>query len=367
MKYLIITLIIFFNFFSNSFSQKKLLNNPVALSQAKIVLDACYGMEIEKASDGLSELKTSFPNHPVISFLEAFLIYWEYFPLYPDHPKAEEFIFLMEDCIVESEEWLKNSDEMEAQFFDLFGRAFFIMFWADNGKSAKVFPHINTLYHHTLEGFDIMNEFNEYYFTTGLYNYYIEAYSEKHPVYKPIVRFFRDGNEDLGLEQLKYCAENATFLRVDSKLFLSLIYLNYENNIDSASIYAAQLYNEFPNNTYYAGRYLEILLLNKKYFFAPIVLKHLKNAKGDFASMQYDLFMAAFLEKKEKKYEEAIFLYKKALSSSMSFGPVTEKYTALAYMGLGRVEVLKGNYGKSKKYFREAKRNTSYDYILEDR
>lgn len=337
------------------------------MAEAKAVLDATYGMDFEKARRGISAVKSYSPDHPVVSFLEAMVIYWENFPLYLEHPKTEEFIYLMENCIINSESWEEESNEMEATFFDLFGRAFLIMFWADNGKSSKVFPHINTLYRNTVKGFDLMERFNEFYFTTGLYNYYIEAYPEKYPVYKPFVIFFKEGDKRLGLEQLKYCSENATFLRVEAKLFLSLLYLNYENNNDIASVYAAQLYNEFPNNPYYATRYLQILFLNKKYFFVPIVLKHLKEDKGDFAAMQYDLFMAIYLEKNDKNYEEAKRLFEKAIISSGIFGPFTNQYTAMAYMGLGRIEQIKGNDAQAKKYFKQAKEFTSYENVLEDR
>ena len=367
MKYLVSIIAILF-FTSNSFSQEPLLNDTSILRIVKEVMDAGYSLEVEKAEEGLSEIRAYSPEHPAVSFIEAFLIYWEYFPLYPDHQKADEFIFLMEDCIVKSENWFdEDDDELEAVFFDLFGRAFFIMFWADNGKSTKVFPHINLLYRHTLEGFDLMHEFNEFYFTTGLYNFYIESYAEKHPIYKPIVKLFKKGDKDEGLDQLKYCSENTVFLRVEAKLFLTLLYLNYENDIDSASVYASQLYREFPDNPYYAGKYLEILLLNNKFFFAPIVLEHLKSADGDFARMQYDLFMANYLEKKEKKFDEAINLYEKALSLSLSFGPFTNQYSAIAHMGMGRIYQIKGNQSKGKSHLREAKKYTSYEYILDDR
>jgi len=60
----------------------------------------------------------------------------------------------------------------------LFGRAFKAMFWADNGKSGKVVPDLRTMYKRTKEGFELKDRFVEFYFSTGLYNYYIEAYPE---------------------------------------------------------------------------------------------------------------------------------------------------------------------------------------------
>ena len=83
--------------------------------------------------------------------------------------------------------------------------------------------------------------------------------------------------------------------------------------------------------------------------------------------MQFDLFSATYLEKKERKLDEAIDLYEEALTSSRSFGPFTNQYSALALMGMGRIHEIYGNKTKAKSYFKEAKKYTSYEYILEDR
>lgn len=348
--------------------QTNLLENPVLLGHVKKGLDAIYSFDFEEGERQIQEVSKYTTDHPALYFLKGFEIYWKYFPLTPDSEKAPEFIEMMEECIRISRDRLdKNENDLEAIFFDLFGRSFYVMFWADNGKPAKVFPHLNILYRHTVEGFDLMHVFNEFYFTTGLYNYYIEAYPEKHPAYKPIVALFQDGDKVKGLEELKYCANHAVFLRVEAKLFLSLLYMNYENNPDSASVYAAELYNEFPENPYYAGNYLEILIYNKKYFFAPIILDRLKNDDNEFSRMQYNLFMAMYLEKYEMKYAESKKLYDIAVELSLRYGYFADHYTAMAYMGLGRYYARKGNDSKANKYFRDAGKNTAYDYVLLDR
>lgn len=367
MKHLL-SLILFFLFFGPVYSQENILQDPLAPAHVKKGLDAIYSFDFKEGERQIQALKRNFPDHPAVYFMEGLKIYWENFPLSPENENTPRFESSMEKCIEISVERLKKDEnDLEAIFFDLFGRAFYIMFWADNGKPSKVLSNLNTLYKHTIEGFELMHTFNEFYFTSGLYNYYIEAYPEKHPVYKPIVSIFRDGNKSLGLEQLKYCAENSIFLRVEAKFFISLLYLNYENDLDSAARYAAQLYNEFPNNPFYAGEYLEILIYNKKYFFAPIILKRLKEQDNEFAQMQYQLFNAMYLEKNDKNYELAKKYYEMAVESSEKFGYFTENYTAIAYMGLGRYFSRKGDESLSGKYFRTASKLTRYDYILDDR
>jgi tetratricopeptide (TPR) repeat protein len=178
---------------------------------------------------------------------------------------------------------------------------------------------------------------------------------------------FKSGDRKLGIEQLAYCAENAVFLRVEAKFFLSLLYLNYESDLSSASEHAAKLYREFPMNSYYVGKYLEILLYNKKFFIAPVIIEKLKNWKDPFSQMQYYLYHAYYLEKSEKNFEKAKDEYMKALEISEQFGYYTRPYNAVAYMGLSRFYSRKGNASLANRFFRQAKSCTSYAYILADR
>lgn len=348
--------------------QKRLLENPGILSDIEDCISATYNCNFPVAHNIILDVEKNIPDHPVVDFLKSFILYWEYYPITPGHKKEDEFVDHMENCIRKSEAWVKREpEELEAIFFDLFSRAFYVMFWADNGKPGKVFPHLNVLYQRTMQGFDLKEEFSEFYFTTGLYNYYIKAYPEKHPAYKPIVIFFREGNQEKGLEQLEYCSNNAIFLKVEAKFFLSLIYLNYEKDLEIASSYAADLYREFPQNSFYTGKYLEILLFNRKYFFAPVLLKNLENREDPFSRMQFHLYHAYYLEKYEKRLEEARNEYNSALEISEQFGDFTEIYNAIAFMGLGRYYENKGDHSRANHYFRQAKNASSYDYILEDR
>lgn len=348
--------------------QKQLLENEDILLSAHRCITSTYSYNFDQAKEALAEIEDYTPDHPAVLFLKGFILYWENYPIIPGHPKEAKFLKYMENCIRQSEQWVKKSDrELEAIFFDTFSRAFFAMHWADNGKSGKVFPHLNTLYKHTMEGFELKEEFNEFYFTTGLFNYYIEAYPEKHPAFKPVVILFQKGNKEKGLKQLEYCAENAIFLRVEARFFLALIYLNYEIDLKKASEYAAELYREFPDNSFYTGKYLEILLFNNKYFLAPVLLNHLKKWKDPFSQMQYHLYLGMYLEKSEKKYSEALSEYKKALDISEQFGSFSGTYNAIAYMGMGRYYKMKGEHSKASKHFRMAKNETQYEYIYTER
>jgi hypothetical protein len=350
------------------YSQKSLLDNEKILDIIYDGLTAMYNYEFVEAHEALEIVRKEYPDHPVTPFFEGLITYWEYYPLVLGQPQSERFISSMEDCIDKAEKMLdKDENNIEGVFFDLFGRAFYVMFWSDNGKPGKVFPYLSQMYKETLKGFELKDVFNEFYFTCGLFNYYIEVYPEIHPIYKPFALLFRKGDRRLGLEQLQYCADHSVFLRVEARLFLALIYLNYENDLSTAQTYAASLYNEFPRNPYYAGMYLEILLYNHKYFFVPIILDHLKDMKDDFATMEYHLYNALYLEKSEYNMPGAANEYKTALNLAEKYGAFGDDYNAIAWMGLGRYYKSLHNRTKAEEYFRKAKEATSYRYILDDR
>ncbi len=348
-------------------SQKNILENENLTGEIREGILAIYNYRFEQSGQMIRDLENYSPDHPAVPFLKALELYWKYFPITDDHPKAPGFIELMEQSIVSAEKMADlYEDNLEAIFFDMFSRAFLAMFWADNGSPGKVFPHLNRMYRHAMEGFELKDEFVEFYFSTGLYNYYIEAYPEKHPAYKPVAALFQDGDREAGLQQLEYCAKNAVFLKVEARFFLALLYLNYEQNLDKASELLAGLYRQFPQNPFYAGKYLEVLLFNKKYFFAPVILKRLKEWDDPYANFQYHLFNAYYLEKSEKKYEDAYREYEKALKLSEKYDDFTRSANGIAYMGLGRYYARKGNNSRANSYFRKAKNATSYEYVISD-
>jgi len=364
-----IWIVIVFIFFSAiGKGQISLLEHPDLLEKIEAELNYTYSTDFTKARMILSELSKVIPDHPVLSFMEALNIYWENYPLIPDNPDSKIFLELLEKTVSQGKIMRdKDPESLEGLFFELFARALYAEFWADNGKPAKVIPYLNTMYHQTLKGMDLQDKFKEFYFTSGLYNYYLEAYPEKHPAYKPIKLLFRDGNLKLGLEQLNHCAENAVYVKNEARYFLSLIYMNYEANPSKASEYAAGLYRDFPRNPLYVGKYVEILIYNNKLPIADIIVGNLARLPGDYAKYQYHLYKGIIEEKYRKNYESAFAEYNLALQLSKEYGDVANATNALAWMGLGRYYKHLNNMSAANKYFHLAEDASPYEYVLNDR
>lgn len=348
-------------------AQTTYLDKPHLLQRVDSCLQNTYNFNFARARQFQRELSASTPDHPAPHFLEALIIYWENFPLMTEGEQAERFIDRMERSVELAGGFLENDRTyLEGVFFDLFGRAFQAMFWADNGKPARVIPDLGTMYRHTVEGFELKERFSEFYFSTGLYNYYIEAYPKAHPVYKPLVSFMRKGDRELGLKQLDHAIKNTIYLKVESMLFMSLIHLNYEKDLNTAAIYAEKLYREYPRNIYYQGHLVNILLYQRRFGHAEEVLGSMKSQEDPYSDMIRTLGEAFLDEQRTGNLGGAEKGYRRTLSLAGSFGPIANTHMAIAYMGLSRIYRKKGLQGEAGRFARKASNHTVYSFILEE-
>ena len=348
-------------------AQVSYLNRPDLLNRVDSCLQHTYNFSFTRAREFQQELEKATPDHPAPVFLEALIVYWEHFPLIPKDDESERFVKLMTRTIKMAEDYIEqDKTHLEGVFFDLFGRAFKTMYWADNGKSGKVIPDLRTMYRHTKEGFELQEDFNEFYFSTGLYNYYIEAYAEAHPVYKPLVSFMQKGDKKLGLKQLNHAINHTIFLKVESMLFMSLIQLKYEEDLNTAAIYAERLHREYPRNIFYQGHLVTIFLHQHRYQQVQDVLESMKHQEDTYSEMIRVMASGFMAEKQSGNPRLAGKDYWKTVEMADSFGPYADQFKAIAYMGLSRLHDEKGLRSEAKRYARKASNLTVYNFILDE-
>ncbi|MEN8230083.1 MAG: hypothetical protein ABFS38_18120 [Bacteroidota bacterium] len=348
-------------------AQVTYLNRPDLLDRVESCLQNTYNFSFQKARLIQRELARETPNHPMPYFLEALIVYWENFPLSPEDQASEKFVEQMNRTIEMAERYIEgDKTHLEGVFFDLYGRAFKAMFWADNGRAGKVIPDLRSMFRDTKEGFELKEKFNEFYFSTGLYNYYIEAYPEAHPVYKPLLAFMQKGDKKLGLQQLNYAINHTVFLKVESILFMSIIQLKYEKDLNSAAIFAERLFREYPKNIFYHGHLVTILLHQHRYQRAEEILEAMETQEDDYSKMVMIMANAFMAEKVAGNDRLAGKGYLKTIEMADSFGPFADQFKAIGYMGLSRLNEQKGLHSEAKRYARKASSYTTYRYILDE-
>ncbi len=346
--------------------QQNILDRPDILKKVEDCLYFTYGCNFKEAAALQKELKQDLPHHPAPYFLEALLIYWENFPLLPEDPKVAGYKRAIDKTIALSKPMIHDKkSEMEGIFFDMHARAFNAMFWADNGRINKVIKDIDNMYRSTMKGIEYKHKFSEFYFSSGLYNYYIEAYGDKHPGYKPILEIFRDGNKSLGIRELQYAIDSSTYIRYEALLFMSLLQLNYEMNMETAEYYMKELHTLFPENIYYFSQYLIVLLHNKKYEKAAELNKTLPDDTDDFHRLIYYMTRGFLQENQQKNYTAASYNYNRVITQSEKFGPIADLYAAIAYAGLMRIAERENDAKKAKQYRKLSASHSYYDFVLE--
>ena len=348
-------------------TQVTYLDRPDLLRKVDSCLQHTYRFSFSVAGKYQRELQKETPGHPAPYFLHALIIYWENFPLNPDHDRSDQFIELMDRSVHLAGSYLDSEDTyLEGVFFDLFSRAFKAMYWADNGRATRVVPDLGTMYRHTMEGFRLKEKFSEFYFSSGLYNYYIEAYPDAHPVYKPLVSFMREGDKELGLVQLNKAIQQTIYLKVESILFMSLIQLHYEEDMNTAALYAEKLYMNYPRNTYYQGHLIMILLHQGRFRKVREITKNMDNQRNIYARMVRETATAFLTEKETDQLDLARKKYLRVIELAESIGPFADRFQAIAFMGLSRISERDGQGFDALRYRRKASRYTSFNFILNE-
>ncbi len=349
----------------SSFSHgNDLIADTVTMVQIREGINRIYNYEFDTAAYTLDSLRRKYPDHPITSFYEGLIYYWKYYPLIPEQAGSSEFEWAMEESWERADSLKELQCTSEAVFFDLMSRSFIVMYHADNGRSSRAIPHIGTLYRDILKGFEMQEDFREFMFITGLYNYYREAYPKAYPIYKPATMFFKKGDKDRGLEMLRSAAAESNFLHVEAALFLSLIHVNFENNPDSAVWYASLLHQNYPGNAYFHSKYTEMLLVNRQYEQALDHINQLMRL-DDYNRMKGSIFRGIYEEKKNRDPETARRHYEAGLYLAEPFGDRANYTKAYAYIGLSRYYMEKEEKKRAREYLKKAKKSTGYSYVFE--
>ena len=150
-------------------------------------------------------------------------------------------------------------------------------------------------------------------------------------------------------------------------LFMTLIQLNYEDDLKTAALYAERLHREFPGNIYYQGLFISILLHQHRFAMADKILESMKSQEDVFSEMIRQFASAFLLDKTSDSDAEAGKKYLRTIELADSIGPFADTYKAMGYMGLSRLYDRKGLYSESRRYARKASNYTVYSFILDEK
>ncbi|HSH52690.1 MAG TPA: hypothetical protein VK982_13275 [Bacteroidales bacterium] len=351
-----------------AYPQPYILSDTKAVEEIEEQLNRIYNFQFKSFDTYYQKIKKKYPKHPLPHLFFAIKIYWEHFPVTPANDYHQTYVDQITQSIYKSEKWLKkNNKNTEAVFISLMSRLLLMQYYADNHQPSKVIPYVRKTYQLTKKGFNLTDHFVDFNFSTGLYNYYIEAYPEKHPVYKPVAYFFPKGDIDFGLKQLEYTWKQGIFLDAEALSFLVYISLNFELNYKKSNCYTRELHKEYPNNPLYLSYRITNLLLLKRYHRAEQLVDTLKNNpfSNDFFQMMVQIYQGILQEKKYNNNARAEQYFWNAIKLSEKYVPSANGRLSYAYYGLSRIYKNK-NPKLSKQYRDRAKDLSSHQHLTFD-
>ncbi len=342
-------------FLSATALQAQILRDTASLSLLKKGVDDIYNFRFDRAREVSQKINKLFPEHPVAYLLNGMITYWENYPLIPSSPACTSYENDMHNCIRLCEEKYNPDNYAESLLTNLGARGMLLLFYADNNLSDNVFPLAKGTYHYIRQCFDYSSFYSDFYFFTGLYNYYREAYPDAHPIYKVLAMFFPKGDRVKGLGELETAAKNSIILKAESSSFLSYIYINFENNYQKAYTFSKSLHELYPANLEYLSVYLRNMLLIKKYDEAENLIRLYDNTTNNsLLQAQLAIFNGILQEKKYHNNLLAQKYYFEGLDDISVFGYYGNEFAAYAYFGLSRISDIKGDKQNKKAYRKKA-------------
>lgn len=354
--------------FSTSWAQRSIAEGSETYRLIEKALESLYNTNIEEINQLAEQVHQRLPDHPVYPMLNALALRTAHYPIDPGSEAFKNMRSYLYDALEQSESMLKkNEDHPEANFFALASYGLLAMYENQDGNYLKAASLAKSAYKYLKKGFELKEQYPEFYFTSGLYNYYREKYPELRPVYKPFVWFFKSGNVQLGLEQLEKASQASTIMRAEAKDYLSHIYLRYEGKPEASIQYAESLVQSYPSNLYFVSKYVDAAIASESYQgLTPYINSLLKNDK-EYYQMLGQLFQGMVLEKQENNWQEAERYYVRSLATANSInGEGIENYRSYAYAGLARVALHEEKYAQAEKLYKQALAAAQYPQTMKE-
>ncbi|MEM0938891.1 MAG: hypothetical protein AAF600_05095 [Bacteroidota bacterium] len=306
--------------------------------------DHIYNSNKDSAFFYAKKVERLLPDHPVVPLMRAIALLWSNIPIITPE-LFTEMERQLDSTILLAKKTDPDLEDPEMIFFTMSAHGLLAEYYADQDQTMKAVGEASRAYGLLKKGFDLVDEYPEFLFSTGLYNYFIEMYPQKHPIYKPLLWFFRKGDRELGLQQLETAAEQSLITKVEAYVYLSYIYLRYEYKPEKAQAYLLGLCKMYPRNFYAKAKYLESLANPQDFRDAPIhMIYSMIRHENSYYKLAGYIFLAYFEEVIIKNQEKAEYAYRKGLKYGAEIPNHGEFFKGFGYLGLGRVL-----YQKSKK------------------
>ncbi len=318
-------------------AQYKILEDKGALDQVHQAIDSIYNLNFDAADPIIAKLEKKLPDYPGLVLLKAFYTNWKYQPIKKGRAAYGRFEAYLQKGIEQSEAMLdKDANNVEATFFLMACHAYLAQLYVNNGQNMKALGEAKYAYKYIKEGFDYTDVNPEFYFSSGIYNYYRERYPEENPFYKSFLWFFRSGDMTEGIRMLQRGSHEAVFTQAECLTYLFHIFLRYENEPEDAMYYARILKNKYPDNLHFTANYIENMMrLNSIGDALPDILLLIDSDK-EYDQYLGNIYYGIYLLDHEKKPQKSMEYLKRADQLGDRDGTHDAHHDSMLYLGMGK-------------------------------
>ncbi|HRH36141.1 MAG TPA: tetratricopeptide repeat protein [Catalimonadaceae bacterium] len=351
----------------NSHAQTPILEDKSAVDSLKKATEHIYNYRFDQSDVIINRLKVKYGNHPGIVLLSCISQFWRNFPIGAKPKEFAAYEKMLGQVLVLSDKMkAKYPNSPEPVFYEMMANLILARHHSEMGEYIRAVNETRKAFPLIKKGFSLKSTYADFYFSTGMYNYYREAFPENHPMYKPFTVFFTEGNKALGLKELEIASQKAIFCRAESYIFLSMIHLRDLYNIPTSLKYATQLHESFPGNWLFAMNYAECLIESRKFDNAEPIVNRLLS-RNEPSALQAGFYLKGLIEKGENRPESARTNFAKSISyGGKSKDRLSKGFFGLCYNELGKLAKEDGKTEAAKKFFRLALENCAFKKVKED-
>ena len=343
---------------------QSLYNDPKAIKLVKKATHEIYSMDSDSVEYHIRKVEDYLPSHPVVSLLKGIHVLWYNIPVLNDST-FDRFGYYMYKTVDKARKL--RALYAEGVYFEMAAKGLMAEYYADRGLYMKAFNEANRAYTLLKEGFKLTDEVPDFLFATGIYNYFREAYPDRYPIYRPLLWFFRAGDKEKGINQIKKATQEAILVDIEAYIYLAYIYLRYEETPIKAQTYLEELLEVYPNNLYIQAKYLESLNAPEYYENLPEdIINSLIGSGRTYYQMAGYVFRGIYHEKVLGDDNNAYKYYNYAIGKGKELGGYGDYYQSYAYLGLGNILSRKDLSDSANSYYEKAIEVAQTDEVKEE-
>ena len=333
--------------------------------EATQAINDMYNFEFPMAERQYRWIKQKYPNHPLSYFLLALSEWWKIAVNVENTAYDVKFEAYLDTAILKAERIYKLPQfKVEGAFFQAAGWAFKGRLYAERRKWGKAAGAARS----SLKYLDDLKDKGylspELLFGDGLYNYFSVWIRDEYPMLKPIMAFFKKGDKELGLKQLRTVATNAFYTRTEAQYFLMRILAYEEKDMGAAMQISKYLYETFPYNAFFHRYYARLLYttgqVRRTEHESLLILERIDSGRTGYeeVSGRYAAFYLGEIYEQRRNFEKSEYYYNRAIDFAEVIGATESGYYLYSLIGLSEIAASQGDKKRAQGYLKQVKKES---------